>query len=156
MSKTVWLKVEKTNLALLLEKNKSLDFSIKQQWDFDAGLDVKACILNPIEIKPSEKVVIGTGLRLELSNPNYEVQVRSRSGLAAKNGVMVLNSPGTIDYMYREEVGVILANLGKDPFIVNPGDRIAQLCVREMPKVVVQYGTIERTARGGFGSTGKN
>ena len=105
------------------------------QTNGSAGMDVCACIDEPIIIPAGSIELISTGLAISLP-VGYECQVRSRSGLAAKNGVFVLNAPGTIDSDYRGEIKVILANLGKDDFTISRGDRIAQL-------VIARYETIE-------------
>ncbi|MBQ8013567.1 MAG: dUTP diphosphatase [Treponema sp.] len=123
-----------------------------------AGADVCALLSEPVLIKKGGRAVIPTGLFFAIPQ-GYEIQVRPRSGLAAKNGVTVLNTPGTIDSDYRGEVKVILINLGDEDFTVNNGDRIAQLVVS--PVTVgsfLQVGELDETERGsgGFGSTGKN
>ncbi len=121
-----------------------------------AGLDVRAAVTEPLVIPPGKVVLAPTGLLLEIP-PGYEVQMRPRSGLALKHGVTLLNSPGTIDSDYRGEVGVILANLGEEPFVLRRGDRIAQMVVAQVTKaVLVEVETVEDTARGagGFGHTG--
>ena len=122
-----------------------------------AGADVSAFLDSSIIIKPFERALIPTGLFFEIP-VGYEIQVRPRSGLAAKNGVTVLNTPGTIDSDYRGEVKVILINLGKEDFVVNNGDRIAQIIVA--PVTIgnfIKSETLSETERGegGFGSTGK-
>ena len=122
-----------------------------------AGADVCAFVDSPVELKPGEKALIGTGLFFAIPD-GYEIQVRPRSGLAAKNGVTVLNTPGTIDSDYRGELKVILINLGKETFTVNKGDRIAQIVAA--PVTRSQFNSVEtldETERGvgGFGSTGK-
>lgn len=122
-----------------------------------AGADICALLENSITIKPFERAMIPTGLFFEIPE-GYEIQVRPRSGLAAKNGVTVLNTPGTIDSDYRGEVKVILINLGKEDFVVNNGDRIAQIIVA--PVTIgnfIKTETLSETERGdgGFGSTGK-
>lgn len=122
-----------------------------------AGADICALLENSITIKPFERAMIPTGLFFEIPE-GYEIQVRPRSGLAAKNGVTVLNTPGTIDSDYRGEVKVILINLGKEDFVVNNGDRIAQIIVA--PVTIgnfIKSETLSETERGdgGFGSTGK-
>ncbi len=124
--------------------------------DGAAGLDLHAAVTEPTVIEPGGFLVIPTGLALALPM-GYEAQVRSRSGLAARNGVFVLNSPGTIDADYRGEVGVILANLGGAPFGVERGDRIAQLVISRVERVNwVEREKLADTARsdGGFGHTG--
>jgi len=122
-----------------------------------AGADLRAFINEPIVLRPLERRLIPTGIKIELPI-GYEAQIRSRSGLAFKNGVSVLNSPGTIDSDYRGDVGVILVNLSSDNFIVNNGDRIAQMVIakHEFPLFInsKELGDSER-GDGGFGSTGK-
>lgn len=122
-----------------------------------AGMDVKADLGNDfLYVKPGEAVVVPTGLSMEIPE-GYEVQVRPRSGLAAKNGVTVLNSPGTIDSDYRGEVKVILINHGPVEFSINHGDRIAQLVlskVERLPIVEVQETNETDRGAGGLGSTG--
>lgn len=123
-----------------------------------AGLDLKANILESITLKPLARALVKTGLSLEIPQ-GFEAQVRPRSGLALKNGISVLNSPGTIDADYRGEIGVILVNLSQDDFQINNGDRIAQLVFAEVKQAIwVEVEELESTERGagGFGSTGKN
>ena len=121
-----------------------------------AGMDLKANIDEPVTLGPLERAMIPTGLYIALPD-GTEAQVRPRSGLAAKHGISVLNSPGTIDADYRGEVKVILVNLSNEPFVVNPGERIAQMIIAKYEKVeweeVEQLDETERGA-GGFGSTG--
>lgn len=121
-----------------------------------AGLDIRANIDEPIEIKPLGRALVKTGLFLEIPE-GYECQVRPRSGLALKKGITVLNSPGTIDADYRGEVGVILANISDETFIVNDGERIAQLVFAKFEQAQwVETNELSGTERGagGFGSTG--
>ncbi len=124
--------------------------------ELSAGMDLKANITEPIELGSLERAMVPTGLYIELPQ-GYEAQVRPRSGLAAKHGISVANSPGTIDADYRGEIKVILVNLSKDNFIINPGERIAQMVVAKHETVeweeVEVLGETERGA-GGFGSTG--
>ena len=121
-----------------------------------AGMDVRASLESPVVLAPLQRAMIPTGLFLEIP-VGYEVQVRPRSGLAAKKGITVLNTPGTIDADYRGEVNVILVNLSDQPFTVEPGERIAQLVLAKHEKIdweeVEELGTTER-GEGGFGSTG--
>ena len=121
-----------------------------------AGMDVRASLSAPVTLAPLQRAMIPTGLFLEIP-VGYEVQVRPRSGLAAKKGITVLNTPGTIDADYRGEVNVILVNLSDQPFVVEPGERIAQLVLAKHEKIdwqeVSELGETERGA-GGFGSTG--
>ena len=121
-----------------------------------AGADVCALLDSPAEILPGKRKIIPTGLFFEIP-VGYEIQVRPRSGLAAKNGVTVLNTPGTIDSDYRGEVKVILINLGTEPFTINNGDRIAQLIVAPVTGgAFTPVASLDETERGsgGFGSTG--
>ena len=120
----------------------------------DAGMDVRS--IEEVTLSPGARVLIHTGLVLMLP-PNAEAQVRPRSGLALKHGVTVLNTPGTIDAGYRGEVGVILVNLGTEPFVVEKGMKIAQLVVSPVVQAeVVEVSSVDETDRGagGFGSTG--
>ena len=122
-----------------------------------AGLDLRANIDTPVILKPLDRKLIPTGLFIALPD-GYEAQIRPRSGLALKNGITVLNTPGTIDADYRGEIGVILINLSNEPFTINDGDRICQM-------VIFKYETIEWTSvqilsettrgEGGFGHSGK-
>src|SRR6056300_255193 len=122
-----------------------------------AGVDLRAVLEAPLVLQPLERKIIGTGLKIALPE-GFEAQVRPRSGLAAKHGISVLNAPGTIDADYRGEVGVILVNLSNDAFIIQPGERIAQLVGAKHEqiqwKLTQQLSTTERGS-GGFGSTGK-
>lgn len=122
-----------------------------------AGMDLKANIIEPVVLKPLERAMISTGLYIALPD-GMEAQVRPRSGLAAKFGISVLNTPGTIDADYRGEIKVILVNLSNEPFTVNPGERIAQMVVARYEKVEwEEVETLDETERGqgGFGSTGR-
>ena len=122
-----------------------------------AGMDLRADIDRPIILKPLERKLIPTGLKIALP-VGYEAQIRPRSGLAIKYGVTVLNSPGTIDADYRGEVCVILVNLSNVDFVVNPSERIAQMVVAKHEQVDFQIvETLDETERadGGFGHTGK-
>jgi dUTP pyrophosphatase len=121
-----------------------------------AGMDLRANLTQAITIQPLERAIVKTGLFIELPI-GYEAQVRPRSGLAAKNGVTVLNSPGTIDADYRGEIGVILVNLSNDPFVIENGERIAQLIIAKHERaewIEVQELTETSRGAGGFGSTG--
>ena len=122
-----------------------------------AGLDLKAVLDQPVSLQPLERKIIGTGLKIALSE-GFEAQVRPRSGLAAKHGITVLNAPGTIDADYRGEIGVILVNLSNEAVEIAPGERIAQLVVAQYTQVDLELvENLDTTARweGGFGSTGK-
>ncbi len=121
-----------------------------------AGLDLQAAVEAPVILARGERRLIPTGLAIAVP-PGYEAQVRPRSGLALKHGVTVLNAPGTIDADYRGEVGVILVNLGDQPFTVRRGDRIAQLVVTSLQQIAWHpVESLEASGRGagGFGSTG--
>ena len=122
-----------------------------------AGVDLKANITEPIVLGSLERTLVPTGLFIALPK-GYEAQVRPRSGLAAKHGITVLNTPGTIDADYRGEIKVILVNLSKEPFEIVPGERIAQMVVAKHELVEwEEVESLDTTARGagGFGSTGK-
>lgn len=121
-----------------------------------AGMDVRASLSSPIELKPLERAIVPTGLYLEIP-AGHEVQVRPRSGLAAKKGITVLNSPGTIDADYRGELKVILVNLSSEPFTIESGERIAQLILSRHEKAEWELSeSLSESERGegGFGSTG--
>ena len=122
-----------------------------------SGMDLMANVEQTIKILPGEKKIISTGIMVAIPE-QYEIQIRPRSGLAAKNGISVLNTPGTIDSDYRGEIKVILINLGKDIFQINKNDRIAQMIVCPIIKVELkEVESLPETARGegGFGSTNK-
>lgn len=128
----------------------------KYATEMSAGMDLEAAIDTPLTLKPGERTLVATGLAIALPE-GYEAQIRPRSGLAFKNGVTVLNSPGTIDADYRGEIKVILANLGTEPFTVERGMRIAQMVIAAHGRVSwTAVETLDETARGagGFGSTG--
>ena len=138
--------------------NKSNNPNPNYETVFSSGMDLRAYVENPITLKPNARKLIKTGIHIELPK-SYEAQVRPRSGLAYKKGITVLNSPGTIDADYRGDIGVILINHSNQDFIINSGDRIAQLVVSEFIKVIWQTSeNISSTVRGGsgFGSTGSN
>lgn len=125
--------------------------------ELSAGMDLRADIAEPMEIRPLQRAMVSTGIFIALPE-GTEAQVRPRSGLAAKHGVTVLNSPGTIDADYRGEVKVILVNLSDTVFTVNPGDRIAQMVIARYEKAEwEECESLDETSRGegGFGSTGK-
>lgn len=121
-----------------------------------AGMDIHACIDAPIVLQPMQRALVPTGLRLQLPR-GYECQIRPRSGLALKHGISIVNTPGTVDADYRGDIGVILINLSDQPFTVNPGERIAQMVIKEF--VHVEWEPVKRldeTKRGdgAFGHTG--
>lgn len=122
-----------------------------------AGMDLRANIDEPIILKSLDRVIVKTGLYISLP-VGFEAQVRPRSGLAAKFGITVLNSPGTVDADYRGEIGVILINLSKDDFTINDGERIAQMVIAKHEQTNwLEVDVLDETSRGsgGFGSTGK-
>ena len=122
-----------------------------------SGMDLMAFIREPIRIMPNSSCLVPTGLSVAFSE-DYEVQIRPRSGLAAKNNITVLNTPGTIDSDYRGEIKIILFNHGKEDFLINNKDRIAQMVLTPVVKVVLEEtDNLPDTSRGddGFGSTGK-
>ena len=127
------------------------------QTPLSSGMDVRADLEQSVTLAPLGRAMIPTGLYVELPE-GYEMQVRPRSGLAAKHGITVLNSPGTIDADYRGEIRIILVNLSGEAFTIEPGERIAQLVVARHEQVewepVEELGTTER-GTGGFGSTGR-
>ena len=127
------------------------------QTPLSAGLDIRANLDESVTLRPLERAMIPTGLFVELPE-GCEMQIRPRSGLAAKHGITVLNSPGTIDADYRGEIKVILVNLSNEPFTIEAGERIAQMIVARYEQIewqpVEELGATERGA-GGFGSTGK-
>jgi len=125
-----------------------------------AGLDLLAAVPAdaPIELAPGARALVPTGIAIALP-PGFEAQVRPRSGLAARHGITVLNTPGTVDADYRGELQVILVNLGAEPFVVSRGMRIAQLIVAPLQRIkLVEVDALDSTVRaqGGFGSTGTN
>lgn len=121
-----------------------------------AGMDLRANLSEPITLNSLERAIVPTGLFIELPD-GYEAQIRPRSGLAAKKGITLLNSPGTIDADYRGEIGIILVNLSKEPFVIENGERIAQMVIAKYEQIQWKNVTVlsetERGA-GGFGSTG--
>ena len=124
--------------------------------EFSAGLDLRANIDEPIELKPLERTLVSTGLFIALPK-GYEAQIRPRSGLAFKHGITVLNSPGTIDADYRGELKVLLVNLSNMPFMINDGERVAQMVIAKHEQVSwIEAKSLDETERGagGFGHTG--
>lgn len=124
--------------------------------ELSAGLDLRANLDTPVELKPLERTLVPTGLFIELAK-GYEAQIRPRSGLAFKNGITVLNSPGTIDADYRGEVKVLLVNLSNTPFMINDGERVAQMVIAKHEQISwEQTDSLDETQRGagGFGHTG--
>jgi dUTP pyrophosphatase len=125
--------------------------------DWAAGVDVRAHIENPIQLNSLERKLIETGISVAIPK-GYEIQIRPRSGLAFKHGITVLNSPGTIDADYRGEIKVLLVNLSTEPFVIQPGERIAQMILCKHDQIHwEEVSVLSETNRGqgGFGSTGK-
>lgn len=121
-----------------------------------AGMDLRANLTEPVVLKPMERRLIPTGLHIALPD-GYEGQVRPRSGLALKHGITVLNAPGTVDADYRGEIGVVLINLSDTDFVINDGERIAQMVIARYEKVdFIEVETLDETERGtgGYGHTG--
>ena len=136
--------------------NKSKHATPNYETEGAAGMDLKANIESAITLKPLQRAIVKTGLFIALPI-GFEAQVRPRSGLAAKKGITVLNSPGTVDADYRGEIGVILVNLSDEDFIINDGERIAQLVIAKHERVnwkEVSVLTVTERGSGGFGSTG--
>ena len=126
--------------------------------DGAAGMDLRAFLEQPVVLQPMERSLVPTGLFIELPD-GFEAQVRPRSGLALKQGITCLNSPGTVDADYRGEIKVILINLSKEEQVINNGDRIAQMVVGKVERVqweVVNEISVTSRNEGGFGHTGKN
>lgn len=151
---------EETDLNVYIEKMPHAEdlplpgYSSKEA----AGMDLRAALSKEMTLKPGERALIPTGLKMVLPI-GYEAQIRPRSGLAYKHGITMLNSPGTIDSDYRGEIKVLAINHGKEKFSINHGDRIAQMVIAPVTQAIIseveQVGTTER-GKGGFGSTGVN
>ena len=144
-------------VKILVKKfNKNIKLPVYKTFG-SSGMDLVAYVKNKMTIKPGKTAIISTGISLAIPN-NYEIQIRPRSGLAAKKGISVLNTPGTIDSDYRGEIKVILINLGKKIFVIKSGDRIAQMVLCPVAKAKLKEVTkLPKTTRGkgGFGSTGR-
>ena len=124
--------------------------------EYSAGMDLRAALEGPVSLGPLERAMVPTGLHIELP-AGFEAQIRPRSGLAAKHGISIVNAPGTIDADYRGEIKVVLVNLSNETFVVNPGERIAQMVVARHETVEwEEVEILDETERGegGFGSTG--
>ena len=126
---------------------------------WDSGMDIRTNISEPVTLESLERKLFSTGIRIDVPE-GFEIQVRPRSGLALKEGLTVLNTPGTIDAGYTGEIGIILINLSRDPVTINPGDRIAQLVLSPVTRCegwedVEVFETKERRGENGYGSTGK-
>tara|TARA_R110001592_G_scaffold325782_7_gene606434 strand:+ start:27275 stop:27712 length:438 start_codon:yes stop_codon:yes gene_type:complete len=136
--------------------NKSNNPNPTYSTEQSAGVDLRANLPESIVLNPGERKLVPTGLHLELPD-GYEAQVRPRSGLAIKHGITVLNSPGTVDADYRGDVGVILINMGQEPFTINHGERIAQMVIAQYTQVqFLETNELNDSKRGtgGFGSSG--
>ena len=144
-------------VKVLIKKLNSKVQLPKYKTDGSSGMDLMAFLESPVNLKPQESAIIPTGISIAIPE-DTEVQIRPRSGLAAKSNISVLNTPGTIDSDYRGEIKIILFNHGKEDFVINNNDRIAQMIL--MPIVKAEFEEVEnlpKTLRGsgGFGSTGK-
>ena len=129
----------------------------KYETQGSAGMDLSACISGPVTILPGKRALIPTGIAIELPE-GYEAQVRARSGLAVKHGIGLVNGIGTVDSDYRGEIKIPVINWGEEPFVINDGDRIAQLVIAKYEKAEIRESAgLSDTARGegGFGSTGR-
>ena len=146
--------MEKVIVKVVKEKNVSLP---KYETSGSAGMDVRANIDEPIVLGSLERVLVPTGLKIAIPE-GYEVQVRPRSGLAIKHGITLLNTPGTIDSDYRGELKIIMVNLSKDEYTINPQERIGQLILNKVAQMeLIEVESLDETERGagGFGHTGK-
>ncbi|RHG34741.1 dUTP diphosphatase [Fusobacterium varium] len=146
--------MEKVVVKVVRERNVLLP---KYETSGSAGMDVRANIEEPIILGSLERVLVPTGLKIAIPE-GYEVQVRPRSGLAIKHGITLLNTPGTIDSDYRGELKVIMVNLSKDEYTINPQERIGQLVLNKVAQMeLVEVDSLDETERGagGFGHTGK-
>ncbi len=146
--------MDKVKVKVVIENGVELP---KYMTSGSAGMDIRAHIEDGVTLKPLERKLIPSGIRMEIPE-GYEVQVRPRSGLALKHGLTVLNTPGTVDSDYRGDIGVILVNLSNVEYTVSPGERIAQLVVNRVAQAeLVEVEELNETERnsGGFGHTGK-
>lgn len=124
--------------------------------EYASGMDIRAALENPLQLAPGRRTLVPTGFKMALPQ-GYEAQIRPRSGLAYRNGITMLNTPGTIDADYRGEVKVLAVNLGEEEFLIRHGDRIAQMVIAPVQQAIIQEtDTLPGTERGegGFGSTG--
>lgn len=148
---------EETLKFCWLHPERDGDLSLpRYETEHAAGMDIGAALSSPVILAPGQRILIGTGLAVAIPH-GYEIQVRPRSGLAVKHGITIINSPGTIDSDYRGEIKIGLVNLGDSEFVVNRGDRIAQLVVAPVVKCrVTVVASLDETSRGagGFGHTG--
>ena len=146
--------MEKVKIGIMLEDGIELPFYATEG---SSGMDIRANIKEPITLGTLERKLIPSGIKMEIPE-GYEIQVRPRSGLALKHGISIVNAPGTVDSDYRGDIGVILINLSKEDYTIQPNERIAQLVLAKVEKaqleIVKEINTTERGA-GGYGSTGK-
>ena len=148
--------MKKVNVLIRVEEGCRDVPSPQYMSEHASGMDICAAVAGPLVLKPGERALVPTGFHVAVP-PGYEAQVRPRSGLAAKHGITVLNTPGTIDADYRGEVKVIIANLGAEPFTINRGDRIAQMVIQPVVRAELKLvPTLPDSTRGegGFGHTG--
>ena len=145
-------------LGIQYLENYNKEWGLVSSKEGDSGYDLRAAISEPIVLSPGERKVVPNGIKTQLySSINVEIQIRPRSGLAAKKGITVVNAPGTVDYSYRGELMTILLNTGNEDFVINPGDRISQMVICPIYKPeVVEINEVHETDRGdnGFGSSG--
>ncbi len=149
---------EKNSIACKFQKlEHATDLPLpKYETDHSAGMDLRAAPENPVVLKPGERALIPTGLKMQIPI-GYEAQIRPRSGLAYKHGITMLNTPGTIDSDYRGEVKVLAVNLGQESYTFHHGDRIAQMVIAPVVQAKIEQADVLETTRrseGGFGSTG--
>ena len=146
--------MEKVKIGIMLEDGVELPFYATEG---SSGMDIRANIKEPITLGTLERKLIPSGIKMEIPE-GYEIQVRPRSGLALKHGISIVNAPGTVDSDYTGDIGVILINLSKEDYTIQPNERIAQLVLAKVEKaqleIVTDLKTTERGA-GGYGSTGK-
>lgn len=139
---TVDIKIEITKEAQFLIDSPMFPnirkWELTQNYPHDAGFDLPACVKDIWTLRPGGVHLFPTGIKVQLPI-GWELQVRPRSGLALKSGITILNTPGTVDYAYRSEIGVMLYNTSNKPFEIRPGDRIAQACIRAVPTVNISY-----------------
>lgn len=142
-------------------ENYNKEWGLISSKEGDSGYDLRAAIKDPITLHMGERLIVPNGIKVQLSSSIYgsdvEIQIRPRSGLAAKKGITVVNAPGTVDFSYRGELMTILLNTGKEDLIIEPGDRISQMVVCPIYKPeILEVESLEETARSdnGFGSSG--
>ena len=148
-------------LGIQYLENYNKEWGLVSSKEGDSGYDLRAAISEQIVLAPGERKVVPNGIKTQLSSSIYgsdvEIQIRPRSGLAAKKGISVVNAPGTVDFSYRGELMTILLNTGNEDFVINPGDRISQMVICPIYKPeIVEINEVHETDRGdnGFGSSG--